>query len=409
MEFSTKLLHGDAVVKYPNGATLPPISQVSAFAYTSPQEHEKVFNGSESGYAYTRILNPTVEALENRLCELEGGRHAVAFASGMAAISGLFFCLLSAGDEVIAPSTMYGGTVEFLSALRNLGIHIKFVKNSSVEEIEPLITEHTKIIYGEVIGNPSLDVMDIQALAQLAHEHNIPLAVDSTTASPYLVNPISYGADFVIHSTSKYIDGSSNSIGGILIEAGTFSWDYERYPALARFAGPDAFYKRLRSDILENFGGCMSPMNAYLTIVGLETLSVRMERACKNAQYMAEQLSKEPGITVNYPTLVGHDQEILKKQFHGKGGAILTIRTGSKENAYKVLNNLKYVQIVSNIGDVRTLAVHPATTIFATGTTEQKIAAGIYDDTIRISVGIEDADDLVADFLGAIRSLKAEG
>lgn len=407
MKFSTKLLHGNAVKRYENGATLPPISQVSAFSFLTAKEHEKVFAHELEGFAYTRIGNPTVDAFEQRVCELEGGKSAVAFASGMAAISSFFFCCLRAGDEVIASSTMYGGSVEFLEDLTQLGIVVHFVKHARVGEIEPLINEHTRVIYGEVIGNPSLDVMDVKAVAQLAHENGLPLVVDSTTATPYLISPISLGADIVIHSTSKYINGSSNSIGGILIDAQSFDWDTDRYPGLKRFAGfgSQAFIRRLRSDILENMGGCLSPFNAYLNVLGMETMGLRMQRICENADILAHRLAQEEGLLVNYLTLPENPcYELAARQFRGLGGSILTFRAGSREKAYSILDHLKYVSIVSNIGDVRTLAVYPSATIFANGTPQQKEAAGIYEDSIRVSVGIEDAQDLVEDFIQAIHA-----
>ena len=404
MDFNTTLLHGKAVMRYEHGATLPAIVQSNAYAYDEFETLERVFSHKTMGYAYTRIGNPTVAAFAQRINELEGGAGAVATASGMAAVSMALLTILSPGDEIIAGSGLYGGTIDLFGDLRKLGVHTRFVNRLEPGEIEPLINDRTRCIFGEVISNPALQVTDIAAAAQTAHDHGLPLFVDSTTATPYLVRPLDLGADVVIHSSSKYIAGSGNAISGVIVDSGKFPWDPARYPALDGFEryGKLAFLLRLRTDILENLGGCLAPMNAYLNVVGLETLGLRMERICQNAEALAKALQAIPGIRANHPTLSA--PELCRRQLRNHGGGILTFRAGSKERAVRILNSLRYAAIASNIGDVRTLAIHPASTIFLKSTEAQREAAGVYDDTIRVSVGIEDAEDLIEDFTFAIQS-----
>ena len=406
MRFNTKLLHGKGIRKYPDGATIPPISQVTAFQYDTVEEQELVFAHKASGFAYSRIGNPTVAALEQRMNDIEGGNAAVAASSGMAAVTLTMLNLLCAGDEIIAGSNLYGGTIDLLEDLEKFDIRTRYVRHLTVEEIREQITDKTRVIFGEVIGNPGLSVMDIPAVSELAHSHGIPLVVDSTTATPYLINPLELGADIVIHSTSKYINGSGNSIGGVIIDGARFQWDFERQRSLNgyRTFGKLAFMVRLRTDIWENAGGCLSPNNAFLTLVGLETLGLRMERICDNAQKLAEALAGI-GVDVHYPTLPESPyRDLAMKYLKGMGGGILTFRAGTKERAFRILNELQYVTRASNLGDVRTLAIHPASTLYVRRTQEQKEAAGVYEDTIRVSVGIEDAADLIEDFLLAFHN-----
>lgn len=408
MEFSTKVLHGKSVKRFQDGATLPPISQVSAFSYESAEELEKVFANKAPGFAYTRISNPTVDAFEKRVCELEGGLAAVACSSGMAAISAALLNILQSGDEVIAGSGLFGGTIDLFEDLGAYGIKTKYVTHVNVSEIKPLITEKTKVIFGELIGNPGLDVMDISSVAELAHANQIPLIVDATTATPYLVNPIQYGADIVIHSSSKYMNGSGNSISGIIVDSGNFKWNVEKYPTLAKYKkfGNFAFSVKLRNDTWRNMGGCLSPLNAYLNLIGMETLALRMQKICDNALAIAKTVERLEGVSVNYPGLESNAYyPLVQKQFGGRGGGIVTLRAGSKERAYKLMNSLKYALNATNIGDTKTLVIHPASTIYIHSTEEQKKNAGVYEDTIRVSVGIEDAKDLIEDFTQAINSL----
>lgn len=403
MEFNTALLHTAFKGDKATGATLTPIYQSSAFAQETPEQLEKIFNNKAPGFSYSRISNPTVASFEARIAALEGGIAAVACSSGMASVTLSLLNILSSGDEIIAGSGLFGGTIDLLGDLEAFGIKTRFVNHISANSIEPLINENTKAVFAELIGNPALDIVDIKSVAKLTREKNIPLIIDSTTATPYLINPIKYGADIVVHSTSKYINGGGNSVSGIIVDSGNFIWDSERYPTLSEYTkyGKLAFTAKLRNGLWRNVGACLSPMNAFMNSVGLETLGLRMERLCDNAKELAEFLSDIDGIYVNYPTLNKY-KELAEEQFGGKGGAIITLRAGSKQRAFDIINNLKIPLIATNIGDVRSLVIHPASTIYAHASEEQRENAGVYNDTIRVSVGIEDIKDLKQDFYSAI-------
>ena len=410
VQFNTRLLHGRTAAGYGQREILPPISQVTAFQYENMEELEKVFQHKSMGYAYTRIGNPTLAAFEQKVNELEGGSGAVCCSSGMSAISTALLAVCESGDEIIAGSGLYGGTIDLFHDLEKLGIHTTFVKEMRRDLLEEVITDRTRVIFGELISNPSLEVLDIPEVAEVSHAAGIPLFVDSTTATPYLANPIALGADVVIHSTSKYINGGGNSIGGIIIDGGRFRWDFEKHTALAEFRkyGKMAFLLRLRTDLWENLGGCMAPMNAFLSYIGLDTLGLRMERICGNADALAGALEQEPDITVNYLTLENHRcHTYVEKELGGHGGGILTFRCGSKERAFRIINGLKYALIASNIGDLRTLVIHPASTLYIRTDEEERQAAGVYEDTIRVSVGIEDKEDLIRDFLQAVEASRS--
>ncbi|MBQ9436916.1 MAG: O-acetylhomoserine aminocarboxypropyltransferase/cysteine synthase [Lachnospiraceae bacterium] len=405
MSFNTKLLHGKAVPKFPQREILPPISQVSAFRYDSMEELEKVFSHKSMGFAYSRIGNPTLAAFEGRVNELEGGIGAICCSSGMSAITAALLTICQSGDEIIAGNGLYGGTIDLFRDLEKLGIRTVYVRELKGEALKALITEKTKVIFGELISNPALKVMDVPAVSDIAHEAGIPLVVDSTTATPYLAKPLSLGADIVIHSTSKYINGGGNAIGGIIVDGGKFKWDFEKHQALSAFKkyGKMAFSIRLRTDLWENFGGCMAPANAYLNYIGLDTLGLRMEKICRNADALAHALAKLPGIEVDYLTLPEHpDHHYVEEELGGLGGGILNFRAGSKEKAFQIINSLRYALIASNIGDLRTLVIHPASTLYIHTDKREMEAAGVYEDTVRVSVGIEDSEDLIADFTEAI-------
>jgi len=406
MKFNTSLLHGAAVDdKY--GATQMPIYQVSAFSHDSAETLEKVFSNRTPGFSYSRIGNPTVDAFEKRIAALEGGIGAVACSSGMAAVTMALMNILQAGDEVIAGTGLFGGTIDLFGDLSQFGITARYVDNMTADSITPLINERTKAVFAELIGNPKLDVVDIKNVAEVCHSSGIPLIIDSTTATPYLVRPFEHGADIVVHSASKYINGGGNSIAGIIIDSGKFRWDSAGYPQFADFRafGKFAYLAKLRNGFWRNAGACISPFNAYMCSVGLETLGLRMDRICENAKGLAEHLQTLDGITVNYPALESSPYHSLaRSQLGGRGGGILTIRAGSKEKAFRLINSLKYALAATNIGDIRTLVIHPASTIYLHSDKERREKAGVYEDTIRVSVGIEDIDDLKNDFETAIGS-----
>lgn len=412
MNFDTQILHAGISGDIQTGATLTPIYQSSAFGRNSAEEIERIFNNKASGFAYTRISNPTVAAFESRITEIEKGFASVATSSGMSAISMTLLNILSSGDELISTTSVFGGTLDLYNDLKNFGIKVRFVEEITEEELSKVISSKTKAVFAETIGNPKLNVINIKESARIIHKFNLPFILDNTIATPYLIKGIEFGADIIINSTSKYINGSSNSIGGIITDSGNYKWSAEKYSCLNEYIkfGKFAFVARLRNDIYRNFGSCISPANAFLNLLGLETLSLRMQRHCKNAHTLASFLENQEGIrSVNYPSLKSSDySEITNNQFGGKGSGIFTIRLYTKERAFEFINRLKYAIIITNIGDTKTLVVHPASTIYAHSDKETQEKAGVYEDLIRVSVGIEDIEDLKEDFLNALNYINKE-
>lgn len=410
MKFNTALLHDSFSGDKETGATLVPVYNVNAYAHGSAEKLEKIFNNKAAGYAYTRISNPTTASFENRITALEHGIASIACSSGMAAVTMSLINILESGDEIVASSALYGGSLDLFEDLEAFGIKTVYINDATAEALAEAVTDKTKAVFAELIGNPKLNVVDLKAFSEAVHSYGLPLIIDSTTATPYLCNPIDLGADIVVHSTSKYINGSSNAISGMITDSGKFKWG-DKHPAMKKWSkfGSFAYIAKLRNGIWRNMGTCVSPNTSFLNALGLETLGLRMERLCSNAQALAEFLETQDGITVNYPGLKSNPYyELVKSQFGGKGGAILTIRTGSRERAFKLINSLKYAAVASNIGDVRTLVIHPSGTLFTHSDEAAKADAGVYDDTVRISVGIEDIEDLTADFAQAIKNMEEE-
>ena len=408
MNFNTTLLHKDFSSDRCSGATLTPIYQVSAFSQDSAEKLEAVFNNRAPGFAYTRIGNPTTDSFERRIASLEKGIGAVACSSGMAAVTISLLNILQAGDEVIASAGLFGGTIDLFHDLEAFGIKTRFVTEVTAESVREQLNEKTKAIFTELIGNPKLNVVDLKSVADVAHQGGVPFIVDSTTATPYLVNPFDFGADIVVHSSSKYINGNGSAISGIIVDSGNFKWDYSRFKGLEEYKrfSKFAYIAKLRNGIWRNVGCCVAPQTSFLNSLGLETLGLRMDRLCSNALQLADFLQGFEGISVNYPALKSSPYyDLVQKQLRGKGGAILTIDAGSKERAFKLINNLKYATIATNIGDLRTLVIHPDSTIFTHSSKEQKENAGVFEGTIRVSVGIEDIEDLKEDFEQAIKGL----
>ncbi|MGN0427661.1 MAG: O-acetylhomoserine aminocarboxypropyltransferase/cysteine synthase family protein [Agathobacter sp.] len=410
MKFNTSLLHAGVDRSERFGATLPPIYQSSAFEQTSALNLEKIFENKAPGYCYTRVANPTVTSFENRITKLEGGIASVACASGMAALFNAFSNILRSGDEIISSASLYGGSIDLFKDLEAFGITTRYVENNNWEEIEGAFTDRTRLVFAETIGNPRLDVTDVEKLGDIAHRHGVPLIMDNTTATAYLFKPLEHGADVVVNSSSKYINGSSNSISGVLTDGGNFKWDKEKYPGLAEYIkyGSMAYTAKLRNGLFRNTGACLSPQNAFLNQIGMETLGLRMERQCNNAYELAGWIEENyPGVLVNYPGLKSSRwNEIAKRQFTKGFGAIVTIRVGSREKAFQLIDSLLIPYTLSNIGDTKTLVIHPASTISLHSTTKQQEDAGVFDDLIRISVGIEDIEDLKADFANAFAKLE---
>ena len=398
MRFNTALLHGDFRGDKKTGATQTPVYQSSAFEHASAETLEKIFNNKAPGFSYSRISNPTVDAFERRMTALEGGIASVSCASGMAAITNAFTNILRSGDEIVCSASLYGGSIDLFRDLENFGIKTHYVENNNIEQFEA------------AIGNPRLDVTDIKLLSETAHKAGVPLIVDNTVATAYLIKPIEYGADIVVNSTSKYVNGNSNSISGVITDSGNFKWDSVKYPGMKEYAkfGPYAYTAKLRNGIYRNTGACLSPQNAFYNILGIETLGLRMERITDNALKLAEYLDTNYSfLNVNYPGLKSSEfHAIADKELNNGYGGIITIRTGSKENAFKFINALKLPLNVSNIGDTKTLVIHPGSTISAHSTEEEKKIAGVFDDLVRISVGIEDIEDLIEDFTQAVEFIQ---
>jgi O-acetylhomoserine (thiol)-lyase len=412
LKFNTSLLHGAENGKLhgdaQTGATWVPVYQSSAFEQETAERLEKIFHNQAPGFSYTRINNPTIEAFEKKMNVLEGGIASVACASGMAALFNAFSNILQTGDEIVSSASLYGGSIDLFRDLESFGITTHYVSNNDLAAFAAATNEHTRLYFAETVGNPRLDVTDIKALAELAHENGVPLIIDNTVATAYLVQPLRLGADIVVNSSSKYINGNSNSISGVITDSGKFKWNKEKYPGMADFVkyGPYAYVSKLRNGLFRNTGACLSPQNAFYNLLGMETLGLRMERICSNAMTLAEFIqNKYPDISVNYPGLSDSPwHEIAVRQFTDHFGGIITIRCGSKERAYRIINSLKLPLNLSNIGDTKSLVIHPESTISVHSTEEEKAAAGVYDDLIRISVGIEDIEDLLEDFAQAIET-----
>lgn len=402
MKFNTRLLHGNFSREGKYGATNIPIYQSTSFSHKTAEELENIFKGTEHGYIYSRINNPTVDAFERRIAFLEKGIGAVACASGMAAITLAVMNIIRNGEEIISSNGIFGGTYSLFNNLEEFGIKTRYADCKRSESFKEAINDRTRMIFIETIGNPKLDVPDIKKIAQIAHKNNIPLIVDNTVTTPYLIKPIELGVDIVIHSTSKYINGSGNSVGGIIVDSGKFKWNVDKFTLLSKYKkyGPFIYLAKLRKGLFKDFGPCASPFNAYLNSLGLETLGIRMDRVCDTANKIALSLRANPKIKeVNYPGLEDNPYHIISKdQFNGKYGGILTIRLGSKDNAFRLINSLKYASNLANIGDTKTLVIHPASTIFEAYSEKEKETMGVFEDLIRISVGLEDPEDLIEDF-----------
>ena len=405
MNFATELLHGIKSDKL-TGSTTSPIYQTAAYQQETAEQMESIFKGKRAGFVYTRVGNPTVATFERRLANLERGLGAVAFASGMSAISMAIMNVVETGDEIISSSGLFGGTSALFKDLESFGVKTRYALENTANAFRELLSNRTKLLYVETIGNPKLDVADIKALAEVAHSEGLPLFVDNTVTTPYLIRPLELGADVVIHSTSKMINGGGNSIGGVVVCGSKFKWNADKFPKLKEFDGLGSmgYLVRLRNRMLMNFGGCAAPLNIYLTNIGLDTLELRMERSCSNALALAEFLNSK-GIQVNYIGLPNNPyHDLAKVQFNDHFGTMLTIKLGTKKNAFKFINSLNFALNVSNIGDSRTLVVHPSSTIFLNATEQEKKQSGVSEDMVRVSVGLEASSDLIYDFNQALEN-----
>lgn len=407
LRFDSLLVHG-GLEAGPAGATSVPIVQSSAFAYASAEELEDVFRGRAVGQVYTRLGNPTTESLERRLAMLEGGGAAIVTASGMAAITTAVLTILRAGDEILSSSSLFGGTFSlFRDTLSNYGITARFVDPLDLDGFRSAINERTRLLFVETIGNPKLDVPDVPALAKIAHEAGLPIMVDSTVSTPYLANGAQLEADILAYSTSKYVNGTGTTIGGVIIDRGVFDWNNPKFPHFEQFHKKYrayAFTARARKLVHKDVGACAAPFNSYLLTEGIQTLALRMERHCSSALELACFLDNHPKVSwVSYPGLKNSPHHLVAtKLYGGRYGGLLTFGTGSKSSAFKVINGLKLAKNLANIGDAKTLVIHPASTICADYNLEEKELMGVTEDLVRVSVGIEDCRDIIEDFKQAL-------
>lgn len=405
----TVLLHGGQEPDPVTGSRAVPIHQTTSYVFRDTEHAKNLFGLAETGNIYTRIMNPTTNAFEQRVALLEDGTAAVATASGMAAITYAILNVASAGDEIVADSNLYGGTYNlFVHTLPRFGINVKIVDGTDPDAIKAAITDKTKAIFGETITNPSLNVFDIETVANIAHDHGIPLIIDNTFA-PKFAKPIQWGADIVVHSATKWIGGHGTSIGGIVIDGGRFNWDSEKFPGYTepdesygglRFAdlGPVAFAIRLRVQLLRDTGASISPHNAFLLLQGLETLHVRLQRHSENAIKVAEYLQNHPAVEwVNFPGLKEHPSHELAHKYFSEGyGSIITFGIkGGLEAGKKLIDNIELWSHVANVGDAKSLIIHPASTTHQQLSPEDLKKSGVSEELVRLSVGIESIDDIL--------------
>jgi len=395
------------------GARAVPIYQTTSFVFDSPEHAASLFNLQTFGNVYSRISNPTVAVLEERMAALEGGRAALATASGLAAQMTALLTLCEAGDEIVAARTLYGGSFSQLDvSLRRLGIRTVFVDAREPANFRAAITDRTKAVYGEIIGNPSLDVFDIAAVADITRAAGVPLVIDNTLASPYLCRPIEHGADIVVHSATKYIGGHGTTMGGVMIESGKFPWDNGRFTQMVepspgyhgvRFFetfGDFAFTMKARMETLRTFGPALSPFNAFMLLQGLETLAVRMDRHVANARAVAAHLAAHPRVAwVNYPELGDAAGRALAAKYlpRGAGGILSFGIRGGQPAGERFIEALQMISHLANVGDARTLVIHPASTTHRQLSEAEQRAAGVPPDMVRLSVGIETLEDILWD------------
>ena len=415
LHFETLQLHvGQEKPDPATGARAVPIYQTSSYVFDNSAHAAARFGLTDAGNIYGRLTNPTEDVLEQRLAALEGGVAALAVASGAAAISYTIQALAQNGGHIVAQKTIYGGTYNLLEhTLPAFGITATFVDAHDLAEVEGAIRPETRAIYLETLGNPNSDIPDLDAIAEIAHRHGLPLVVDNTFGTPYLIRPIEHGADIVVHSATKFIGGHGTTLGGIIVDGGTFDWAASgNYPAIAapnpsyhgvsfvQAAGPAAFATYVRAILLRDTGACISPFNAFLLLQGVETLSLRLDRHVENTKKIVEWLSGHPKVAkVNHPSLPDHpDHALYEKYFPNGGASIFTfeIKGGVKE-AHAFIDHLKIFSLLANVADVKSLVIHPATTTHSQLSEEELAAVGITPSTIRLSIGTEHADDLIAD------------
>ena len=423
-KFETLQLHvGQETADPTTGSRAVPIYQTTSYVFNNSAHAAARFGLADAGNIYGRLTNSTQDVLEKRIAALEGGVAALALASGAAAINYTIQALAQNGDHIVAQKTIYGGSYNLLAHTLPLsGINTTFVDAHNLEEVESAIRPNTKAIYLETIGNPNADIPDIDAIAEIAHKHGLPLVIDSTFATPYLIRPIEHGADIVVHSATKFIGGHGTTLGGIIVDSGKFDWKASgKYAPIAEpnpsyhgvsfveAAGPAAFVTYIRAILLRDTGATISPFNAFLLLQGVETLSLRLERHVENTKKVVEYLASHPLVEhVNHPSLPEHpNHELYMKYFPNRGATIFTFEIkGGQEEAHKFIDSLEIFSLLANVADVKSLVIHPATTTHSQLSTEELLDQGIKPNTIRLSIGTEHIDDIIADLEQGFAAIK---
>ena len=411
--FNTLALHGGQKPDPTTGARAVPIYQTTSFVFKDTTHAANLFALKEFGNIYSRIMNPTWDVLEQRVAALEGGVAALVAASGQAAETMAILNIAKAGDHIVSSASLYGGTYNLLHyTLPKLGIETAFVDPGKAENFKRAITPKTRLVYAETMGNPKNDMLDIEAVAKIAHDAGVPLIIDNTVATPYLCRPFEYGADIVVHSMTKFLGGHGNSIGGIVVDSGKFNWANGKFPELVEpdpsyhdmkfweTFGPLAYMIKMRVQLLRDIGAALSPFNAFLILQGVETLSLRVQRHCDNALQVAQFLEKHPAVTwVNYPGLASHATHALAKKYlqHGFGAILGFGIKGGLQAGIKFINSLTLLSHLANLGDAKTLVIHPASTTHQQLSPAEQQTTGVTEDFVRLSVGIEDLEDILAD------------
>lgn len=424
MRFETIQLHaGQEAPDASTGARAVPIYQTTSYVFDDCRQAAGRFDLSEPGNIYSRLTNPTTDVLEQRVAALEGGVAALAVASGAAAVTYAFLNIATAGDHIVAANNIYGGTYNLLhNTLTSYGISTTFVDPSDPENVEQAIRPNTKAVFIETLGNPNSSPVDIRAIADMAHAHGLPLLIDNTFGTPYIIRPIEHGADVVIHSATKFLGGHGTSLGGVIVDAGRFDWkaDADKFPTLAKpdpsyhgavfadVAGAAAFVTRIRAVILRDTGAVLSPFNAFIILQGLETLSLRVERHVENAVKLARWLSEHPKVKrVNHPSLPDHpDHELYERMYPDGAGSIFTIELcGGRDEAWRFIDSLKIFSLLANVADVKSLVIHPSSTTHSQLSEDEQAQQKIYPSTVRLSVGTEHVDDLIEDLAQALEAV----
>lgn len=423
-KFATNALHAGHDVTKNGGTRAVPIYQTTSYVFKNSDHAANLFGLAEAGFIYTRLNNPTNDILEQRLAKLEGGIGAVVTASGTAAISTALLTLLKAGDHIVASNSLYGGTYNLLNVtLPRLGITTTFVDPSNPENFLNAAQENTRVFFAESLGNPKLDVLDLKAISKAAQTYKVPFIVDNTVATPFLLNPIEHGANIVIHSLTKYIGGNGTSLGGVIIDAGNFDWSNGKFPEFTEpsagyhglkyyeVLGAASFIAKVRIEGLRDLGAALSPFNAFQIIQGLETLAIRIKKHSENALELAKWLQKRPEVAwVNYPGLISSKYYDLAQQYlpEGQSGILTFGLKSGYEAAKKVADETQFFSLLANIGDTKSLIIHPASTTHQQLSEEQQIATGVTKDLIRLSVGLEDIEDLKADLQSVFEKLSVQ-